>query len=187
VPPASGRGDESGLTTDVNSPSADLAGYALADYRVGRVTVSGGARYDYVRVPFRDLLDSTQDATSSYRRFSPRAGVSIDAGGGGSAYASVGQSFRAPAILELACADPDAACPLPCALGDDPPLDPVNAITYEIGGRWARGLTVASASLYRTDVRDEIFFVGSPGALMSGGPRARARRPIHWSPMVARR
>ncbi len=74
MPPASGRGDERGLTTDVNSPSADLAGYALADYRVGRVTVSGGARYDYVRVPVRDLLDATQDATSSYRRF-PREPV----------------------------------------------------------------------------------------------------------------
>ena len=168
VPPASGRDDERGLTTDVKSPSADLAGYALADYRVGRVTLSGGARYDYVRVPFRDLLDATQDATSSYRRFSPRGGVSIDAGGGASVYASVGQSFRAPAILELACANPDAACPLPFALGDDPPLDPVNAVAYEIGGRWARGLTVASASLYRTDVRYEIFFVASPGALMSG-------------------
>lgn len=167
VPPAGGR-DESGLTTDVKSPSADLAGYALADFRVGRVTLSGGARYDYVRVPFRDLLDATQDATSSYRRFSPRGGVSIDAGGGASVYASVGQSFRAPAILELACADPDAACPLPFALGDDPPLDPVNAVTFEIGGQWARGLTVASVSVYRTDVRDEIFFVSSPQALLSG-------------------
>ena len=177
APPGDG-GDERGLTTDVKSPSADVAGYALADYRVGRVTLSGGARYDYVRVPFRNLVDPTQDATSSYKRFSPRAGASIDAGGGASVYASVGQSFRAPAILELACADPEAACPLPFALGEDPPLDPVKATTYEIGGRWARGSAVASASIYRTDVRDEIFFVASPEAMLSGFFRnlSRTRR-----------
>lgn len=168
VPPISGGNDETSLTTEVKSPSADVAGYALADYRVGRVTLSGGARYDYIRIPFQNLIDPTDDATSTYKRFSPRGGVSVDAGGGASLYASVGQSFRAPAILELACADAEAACPLPFALGDDPPLAPVNAVTYEIGGRWARGLSVASASVYRTDVRHEIFFVASPGALMSG-------------------
>jgi outer membrane receptor protein involved in Fe transport len=169
VPPSGGDGSgDSGLTTDAKSPSADVAGHALADYRVGRMTVSGGARYDYVRIPFRNLLDPTQDATSSYRRFSPRGGVRLDAGGGASVYASVGQSFRAPAILELACADADAACPLPFALGEDPPLDPVNAVTYEVGGQWVRGSVVANASLYRTDVRDEIFFVAAPDALLSG-------------------
>jgi outer membrane receptor protein involved in Fe transport len=166
VPP--GGGDERGLTTNVKSPSADVAGYALADYRVGRVTLSGGARYDYVRIPYRNLLDASQDATSTYTRFAPRGGVSLDAGGGASLYASLGQSFRAPAILELACADPEAACPLPFALGEDPPLDPVMATTYEVGGRWTGGLAVASASIYRTDVRDEIFFVASPEAMLSG-------------------
>ena len=168
VPTGGAGDDERGLTTDVKSPSADVAGYALADYRVGRVTLSGGARYDYVRTPFRNLLDPSQDATSTYTRFAPRGGVSIDAGGGASLYASVGQSFRAPAILELACADPEAACPLPFALGEDPPLDPVKATTYEVGGRWARGSAIASAAIYRTDVRDEIFFVASPEAMLSG-------------------
>jgi outer membrane receptor protein involved in Fe transport len=160
--------DERSLTTDVKSPSADVAGYALADYSVGRVTLSGGARYDYVRVPFRNVLDPSQDATSTYTQFAPRGGVTIDVGRGSSVYASVGQSFRAPAILELACADPQAACPLPFSLGEDPPLEPVRATTYEVGGRWARAKTVASASIYRTDVRDEIFFVAAPEAMLSG-------------------
>ena len=169
-PPAGAApgGEESGLTTDVKSPSADVAGYALGDYRVGRVTFSVGARYDYVRIPFQNLLDATQDTTSTYTRFSPRGGVSVDVGSGASVYASVGQSFRAPAILELGCADPEAACPLPFALGEDPPLQPVQATTYEFGGRWARGSAIASASVYRTNVRDEIFFVASPQALLSG-------------------
>src|SRR5207244_1780317 len=110
------------LTTDVRSPSWDVAGYALSDYRLGRVTLSGGFRYDYIRIPFEDVLDPSADTTSSFRRLSPRGGLSVELGPGASAYASVGQSFRAPAVLELACADETAACPLPFALGDDPPL-----------------------------------------------------------------
>jgi len=160
-------GDDS-LTTNVKSPGGDLAGYFLADYRIGRVTLSGGARYDYIRVPFRDLLDATADTTSSFKRLSPRGGVSVELAPGASAYASVGQAFRAPAILELACADSLAACPLPFALGDDPPLDPVIATTWEIGGRYVVGSAILSASAYRTNVRDDIGFIQSANAVFQG-------------------
>jgi outer membrane receptor protein involved in Fe transport len=155
------------LTTSVRSPSWDVAGYMIGDMRLGRVTLSGGARYDYVRVPFSNELAGS-DTTSTFTHLSPRAGASVDLGGGAMAYASIGQSFRAPAILELGCADPDATCPLPFALGDDPPLRPVRATTYEVGGRWLRGIAQLDASLYRTDVRDEIFFIASEKALYSG-------------------
>lgn len=160
-----------GLTTDVRSPGLDAAAYALADYRVGRVTLSGGGRYDYVRVPFHNGLDPDDRTTNTYRRLSPRAGMTVEVGGGASVYASAGGSFRAPALLELGCADPEAACQLPFALGDDPPLRPVRATTLEAGGRWAprgtRAVTL-TASAYRTDVRDELLFVSAPGALLSG-------------------
>jgi outer membrane receptor protein involved in Fe transport len=159
---------EPDLTTDVKSPSEDVAGYALADYTLGRFTLSTGARHDYVRVPFHDLLDRTDDTTSSYTHFSPRAGLSAKVGDGALLYTSIGGSFRAPAILELGCADPDAACPLPFALGDDPPLEPVTARTYEAGARWAYGPFLINGSLYRTDVRNEIFFIASEHALLSG-------------------
>jgi outer membrane receptor protein involved in Fe transport len=158
----------SGLTTHVRSPSLDLASYAIADWRFGRVTVSAAGRYDFVRVPFENRIVSADRTTNDYRHFSPRAGVSVDVASGLTAYASVGRSFRAPAILELGCADPDAACPLPFALGEDPPLQPVRATTYEAGGRWTAGRATLSASAYRTNVRDEIVFVASPRALLSG-------------------
>lgn len=162
-------GDEpTGLTTDVRSPSLDLAGYALADYRVGRLTLSGGGRYDFVRVPFRNQIRTYDNTTNDYRNLSPRIGASVALARGASLYASAGRSFRAPAILELGCADPEAACPLPFALGDDPPLAPVRATTYEVGGQLARGPLVATASAYRTEVRDEIFFVASEAALLAG-------------------
>jgi iron complex outermembrane receptor protein len=157
-----------GLTTDVKSPSWDLAGYGLADYSVKRVTLSAGLRYDYIRVPFQNQLDASDNTTNTFHHFSPRGGVSVDLGGGASVYGSVGGSFRAPAIVELACADPTASCPLPFALGDDPPLKPVRATTYELGGKMLRGNVLIDASVYRTDVRDEIFFIESPGSLVSG-------------------
>ncbi|MHB1223009.1 MAG: TonB-dependent receptor domain-containing protein [Gemmatimonadaceae bacterium] len=164
-----GGGDTpAGLTTDVRSPSLDLAGYALADYTIGRLTVSGGGRYDFVRIPFHNRVNLADNTTSDYRHFSPRLGASLAVARGATLHVSGGRSFRAPAILELGCADPAAACPLPFALGDDPPLDPVRATTYEVGGQLARGPLVATASAYRTEVRDEIFFVASDAALLSG-------------------
>lgn len=162
------NGPQLGLTTDVKSPSWDLAGYGLADYTTRRVTLSAGLRYDYIRVPFQNQIDSHDNTTSTFHHFSPRGGINVDLGGGKSLYGSVGGSFRAPAIVELACADPTASCPLPFALGDDPPLRPVRATTYEVGGKWLRGNVLLDVSAYRTDVRDEIFFIESPGSLVSG-------------------
>jgi outer membrane receptor protein involved in Fe transport len=168
VDDAGGDDDAPALTTDVRSPSWDLAGYALADYRVGRLTLSGGGRYDATRVPFDNRVRPADNSTDTFRRLSPRVGASVALGAGASLYASAGGSFRAPAILELGCADPAATCPLPFALGDDPPLRPVRATTYEAGARWARGPLVAGASVYDAEVRDEIFFVASDVALLSG-------------------
>ncbi|HSR91624.1 MAG TPA: TonB-dependent receptor plug domain-containing protein, partial [Gemmatimonadales bacterium] len=84
------------LTTDVKSPSWDVAGYALADYRTGRATFSGGFRYDYIRIPFEDQLDPSADTSSSFNRLSPRGGVSLDLGRGFSAYGSISypQSYK---------------------------------------------------------------------------------------------
>jgi outer membrane receptor protein involved in Fe transport len=156
------------LNTDVRSPSYDVAGYALADLRLDKVTFSGGFRYDEIHIPFEDILDPSADTTSTFRRLSPRGGVSLDVGPGASLYGSVGQSFRAPAVLELACADETAACPLPFALGDDPPLDPVVATTFEVGGQLVRGPAVITGSVYRTNVRDDISFIQSETAVFEG-------------------
>jgi iron complex outermembrane recepter protein len=152
----------------VQSPSYDVAGYALADLRINEVTFSGGLRFDYIHIPFEDQLDPTADTTNNFSRLSPRGGLSFDIAPGASAYLSVGQSFRAPAILELACADETAACPLPSALGDDPPLDPVVGTTFEVGGKWVRGPAIFDASLYRTNVQDDISFIQSENAVFEG-------------------
>lgn len=148
-----------GVTTHVRSPIRKFDAYTLAEYGFGPVALSAGARYDIVHVPFRNLLNPVRDTASTFQRVSPRGGLSIAVGGVGSFYASAGQSFRAPSLVELACADPLEPCPLPFALGDDPPLHPVVATTYEAGGRWLSGNVVFSAAVYRTNVRDDIFLV----------------------------
>jgi iron complex outermembrane recepter protein len=110
--------------------------------------------------------------------------MSVEVTRGLAFYASAGQSFRAPAVIELACADPEEPCPLPFALGDDPPLDPVVATTYEVGGQWTRDLFQVNASAYRTNVRDDIFLfpyeedVEPAGSTIDGyfGNVARTRR-----------
>jgi outer membrane receptor protein involved in Fe transport len=140
----------------------------LADLHIGRVTLSGGARYDDVRVPFRNRLESASDTTNTFRRLNPRGGISVAVDSRIVAFGSIGQSFRAPAVLELGCADPNAACPLPFALGADPPLAPVRATTYEVGLRWTRQGALLSGSLYRSEVRDEILFIASDQARLAG-------------------
>jgi outer membrane receptor protein involved in Fe transport len=162
------------LTTDVDSPSRDIAAYTLADYAIGRVTLSAGFRADYIEVPFQPNVISGAAAASGdsamhlFRRLSPRGGVNMQVTHSLSLYASLGQSFRAPAILELACADETAPCPLPFALGEDPPLEPVVGTTYELGGRWTRGGITVDGAVYRTDVRDDISFIASDAALLEG-------------------
>src|SRR5439155_712110 len=68
-----------------------------------------------------------------FRRLSPRVGLTWSAGSGHELFWSVSRGFRAPALVEIGCADPAAACPLPFALGPDPALRPVIATTYESG------------------------------------------------------
>ncbi len=158
-----GGGPDS-LTESVRTNQVDAGAFAGANLDLGRsLTATIAARYDWIRLPFEDLLDSTQSGLNIYRRWSPRAGLSWSAGPGHEVFASVSRGFRAPAVVEIGCADPAAACPLPFALGADPPLLPVVATTYELGWRFreSRGGVDASANVYRTDVRDDIFFIAS--------------------------
>ncbi|HEX2218451.1 MAG TPA: TonB-dependent receptor [Gemmatimonadales bacterium] len=150
-------GGDRSLTTQVRSPLWDVAPFLLADLTTGPVTISAGARYDYVRIPFENLLDPTADTVGTYEELNPRIGVTVSVAPGASLFASWGESFRSPAVIENACADPEAPCPLPFALGDDPPLDPVEANTIEAGFQYATGSLVLDGSVYRTHVRNDIF------------------------------
>jgi len=159
-----GGGSPDSLTESVRTNQVNAGAFAGVNLEVvPRLTATAAARYDWIRVPFEDLLDATQSGLHIFRRLSPRVGLTWSGGGGHEVFASVSRGFRAPAVVELVCADPQAACPLPFALGPDPALKPVVATTYEVGWhvRAPRGRVDASADVYRTDVRDDIFFIAS--------------------------
>jgi outer membrane receptor protein involved in Fe transport len=87
----------------------------------------------------------------------PRGSVAWQVAAPLSVHASVGRGFRAPALIEIACADPQEPCPLPFALGDDPPIDPVRVLTYEAGARYLNQSLGVQGVVYRSDVSDDIF------------------------------
>jgi iron complex outermembrane receptor protein len=152
------------LSEAVRTNEVDLGGFVGASLALGRrLTATVAARYDWIRLPFEDLLDGTQSGLHSFRRASPRIGVTWADATGKEVFVSVSRGFRSPALVEIGCADPAAACPLPFALGPDPALKPVVATTYDMGWRYRHrgGGIDASASVYRTDVQNDIFFVAS--------------------------
>jgi len=150
-------GGERDLTTQVESPLWDVAPFLMGDYTTGPVTFSAGARFDYVRIPYENRLDPSLDTVGVYEQFNPRIGVTYAFGPSTSVFGSWGNSFRAPAVIENACADPESPCPLPFALGDDPPLDPVKASTFEVGGRYNTSSFVLEGSVYHMNVSNDIF------------------------------
>lgn len=127
-----------------------------------RTGVTAALRFDYVQLPFRDRLEPENDGDNFFRQLTGSIGVDRVIGTGAAAFASFGRGFRAPTIMELACADPEDPCPLPYELGSDPPLHPVTADTWQTGLRTSRARWSAEAVGYWTEVRNEIFNVQAP-------------------------
>jgi outer membrane receptor protein involved in Fe transport len=153
----------SGLCADIKVPETDAGAFAQGVLSLTpALSLTAAARFDWVRLPFQDLYDSANSATSTYTHLSPRIGATFTMSPTLRGYASVGGGFRAPAPVEVGCASPDAPCPLPYALGDDPALAPVTLTSYEVGADWEpHGGSTVEAALFRSDVHDEIAFVAS--------------------------
>lgn len=180
--------DDIPIPDDCDAPTgqcenARIAGDDAAAFAQGlweltaRFALQLSARWDWTRVPFRDLRDPSNDGTNTFQEVSPKLGATYFITPALRAYASIGSAFRAPAALELACASPTAPCPLPFSLGADPPLRPVVASSGEIGADWTpRSNASVTLSLYHTNVRDEIAFVTSATAAGYFTNIARTRR-----------
>jgi outer membrane receptor protein involved in Fe transport len=123
------------------------------------IAAYGSLRYDYVKLPVRDLLDASDSGENTFSELSGGLGLSAEIGAGLSAFTGYGRGFRAPVILEVTCADPEDPCQLPFELGPDPPLKPVKSDTWQAGLRLDGGHTQASIVGFWTEVRDDIFNV----------------------------
>ena len=160
----------------VNEDDAALYAQGVLSMTPG-LALTASMRGDYVRIPFRDMREPENDGTNTYRRFSPRLGMNYYISPELRGYTAVSTGFRAPAPLELACADESSPCSLPFALGDDPPLDPVTVVNYESGIDWEpREGTSLDIVGFREDARNEIVFVAAHTTTGFFQNIARARR-----------
>jgi outer membrane receptor protein involved in Fe transport len=136
------------------------------------LVLTAGARYDSIRHDIRDDLvrpgrrpSASQD--SVFERGNPHVGLNYNATPALGFFAAYGESFRAPAFLELTCATPAAICPgLQAGVAPDPPIQAVKARSYEAGVR-AQPLPwlATELSVFRTDVSDDIFSVSPKGTV----------------------
>ena len=162
--------------------SQDTVGFFIQDTaELGRglllsgdsLILTGALRYDYVR---HDITDKSPEepgkatGRATFDRFTPRAGFNYNLSDNYGIYFSYSEGFRAPAFLELTCADPTAPCVgIQAGVAPDTSffnLRPVKATNYELGLRarpapWLEG----SLAIYRTDVRDDIFSVSPAGTI----------------------
>ena len=142
-----------------------------------KLAVTAAGRFDTTDLKIKDRLAAngdegrTTDASGSHRfeRFNPAIGATYSLPSNLSLYVNYSESYRAPTAIELTCANPEAPCPIPTAIVDDPPLDPVKGKTWETGLRWSPLPQLHSTlAFFRTDLEDDILFRNEPDSRVLG-------------------
>ncbi|MFZ2649963.1 MAG: TonB-dependent receptor, partial [Burkholderiaceae bacterium] len=159
------------LATHARTGNRNLALYLLDSLALTpQWTLTASGRYDAARVHIRDSSgkDPQLDGDHTFKRFNPALGLNFNPTPSLTAYASYNEGMRAPTAMELTCADPATPCKLPNAFLADPPLKAVVAHTLEFGARGKSERFTWGSALYRTDLTDDIRFIGSQGTLNAG-------------------
>ncbi len=133
------------------------------------ISATASGRYNVADVDLVDGLGNALTGNNTYSRFNPAFGLTDKVTGDLTAYAGYSEGSRAPTPGEIECSNPAAPCLLPSSLSSDPPtLKQVVSHTYEAGLRGhfdapdiASGHFVWNASLFRTDVDDDIYGVAT--------------------------
>jgi iron complex outermembrane receptor protein len=133
-----------------------------------RLSVTGGARYNFANVILTDELgnDSALNSNNTFTHFNPMIGATYKITPNLSLYGDYTVANRAPTPLELACSDPTRPCLIDNALVGDPPLQQVVTYTYEAGLRGqfdiAKGQLNWSVGAYHALNTSDILSVSSP-------------------------
>ena len=136
-----------------------------------KLHLTGSGAYNMAEVDIADRSGANPGLAGTHRfaRFNPAVGLSFVPAAKQSYYASYSEGMRAPNPVELTCADPTAPCSLPNIFLADPPLKPVVSHTWELGLRRPLGADGRlTAALFRTQLHDDIQFIGSGGAINAG-------------------
>ncbi len=162
----------SSIETDVKTTNDYYGVYLTDTYSFNEqwhLSLSG--RYNWANVTIEDQtgLEPALNGDHTFKRFNPAAGLNFNPTPALSTYVAYSEGMRAPTPVELTCADPGAPCRLPNNFLADPPLEKVVSKTMEAGvrGRWTEALGW-NASVYRTDLNDDIIFISSGGAVNAG-------------------
>ena len=119
--------------------------------------LTAAARFNHAGVS--NTITGQSKESFTYNSLNPSLGASHQLNSAINIFANVGQSNRIPTVIELGCADENNPCRLPTGLQSDPYLKQVIARTIEGGMRWQiNNDSGISASLYRTENRDDILF-----------------------------
>ena len=161
-------------TSGVKGKSYAIGLYAADTWNVsGQTYLTAAARFNHAKVTntitnYDGVGVGTLKPQESfaYNSLNPSLGLSQKLSSSLTVFGNLGQSNRVPTVIELGCADPAEPCRLPTGLQADPYLKQVIARTLETGIRWnATNDSGMSASLYRSENRDDILFraVGATG------------------------
>jgi iron complex outermembrane recepter protein len=135
-------------------------------------SITPSARYNNARVTINDQtgMQPLLNGDHAFSRFNPGLGTTYNPKPGLTVYATYNEGMRTPTAIELACADPSAPCSLPNDFIADPALKPVIARTAEFGARGKLfDKSSWSASVFRTNLDNDIEFISSSGASTSTG------------------
>jgi len=174
---------EAGISRDTASGAPEVLGtllHAINGYTglyltdtlglTKRVFFNFAGRYNDASVTFEDRLGTALNGRHRFRRFDPSVGLTFNPTRSLTMYVTYDEGLRVPTPVELTCADPNAPCSLPNAFSADPALKPVVAKNIELGARGALGPGVSfTATLFRTNLENDIQFVSSGGAAVSAG------------------
>ena len=150
--------------TDTLSPSKLLHFTLSVRYNRSTETLNGYS----VDTDIGDFGDGFNAPTTlagdhTFSRLNPAFGFTVTPSDALTFYADFNQASRAPTVIELGCANPQAPCGLPNDFASDPDLKQVVARTFEVGarGNLAGDQLNWSADFFRTTNRDDIQFVAT--------------------------
>lgn len=124
-----------------------------------KVTLTGALRYDRDRLDFNDLITPADSGARTFVRLSPRAGVVYNPLPALGFYYTYSEGFRTPTEDELFAFG---------AFGSNPDLKPVKSRNHEVGVRTRWGWGEGTLDFFRSDVRDEIYFVCADADCLTG-------------------
>jgi outer membrane receptor protein involved in Fe transport len=122
--------------TDTWSPNDLLHFNIAARYNHSNETLNGYS-VDTDVGDYPDGFDSANPLTGNhnFNRLNPSVGFTVTPTQSLTLYADYSESSRAPTVIELGCADPNAPCGLPNDFASDPDLKQVVSKTFDVGAR----------------------------------------------------